>query len=469
MMANLLIIDDEQLMCRSLSLVAKQLKHSAVCTTTLADGLEKSREQQFDVVFLDVNMPDGNGLSYIRELAGSPSAPEVIIITGYSDPTGAEQAITSGAWDYLEKGASLKEITLSLRRALQYREQKLAGQHNLCHVDFSSDGIIGSSASLKECLKSLAQAAISDASVLITGDTGTGKELFARAVHRISARKNAKFVVVDCAALPENLIEGMLFGHEKGAFTSADQSHTGLIAQAHNGTLFLDEVGEMPLSLQKVFLRVLQECRFRPLGSKYEQESNFRLVVATNRDLDNMVQEGLFRSDLLYRLSQFVIRLPGLAERAEDIPLLARHHADLICTRYGISHKDFSPDFIRMFNQYRWPGNVRELVNALERSIVSARSEKLLFPKHLPLNIRIEVTQQIIRKEPPVSALTSTLSSLPKLQEYRESASLQAESQYLQNLMQLTDGSIPESCQISGLSTSRLYALLKKHNIPSRR
>lgn len=464
MMTNLLIIDDEQLMCRSMSLVAQQHGCRATCAATLADGLAKNREQQFDVIFLDVNMPDGNGLNCIRELANSAAAPEIIIITGHSEPAGAELAITSGAWDYLEKGASVKEITLSLQRALQYREQKRAGQEQHSHGDFSREGIIGTSTRLKECLGQLAQAALSDAGLLITGGTGTGKELFARAVHRISARHAQKFVVVDCAALPDNLIEGTLFGHEKGAFTSADQSRTGLIAQAHNGTLFLDEVGEMPLSLQKVFLRVLQEHRFRPLGSNREQESNFRLVAATNRDLDQMVQEGLFRSDLLYRLSTFVIRLPGLDERIEDIPLLARHHADRICTHYGIPTKDFSPEFIRMLSLYRWPGNIRELVNTLERSIAIARNETVLFPKHLPIQIRIEVTQQSIRKDPE-DVQQSTTTTLPQLQDYRESVYRQAEEQYLRNLMQLTDGSVAESCRISGLSTSRLYALIKKHNI----
>ncbi len=467
-MANLLIIDDEQLMCRSMSLVAQQQEHQTTCAATLADGLAKNQEQQFDVIFLDVNMPDGNGLNCIHELANGPTAPEIIIITGHSDPAGAELAITSGAWDYLEKGASVKEITLSLQRALQYRAQKLTGQEQLNHGDFSREGIIGSSPRLQACLGQLTQAALSDAGVLITGNTGTGKELFARAVHRISARHGQKFVVVDCAALPDSLIEGTLFGHEKGAFTSADQSRVGLVAQAHNGTLFLDEVGEMPLSLQKVFLRVLQEHRFRPLGGSREQESNFRLVAATNRDLEQMVQEGIFRADLLFRLSTFVIRLPGLAERADDIPLLARHHADRICTHYGIAPKDFSPEFARMLSLYRWPGNIRELVNTLERSIAVARNEAVLFPKHLPIQIRIEVTQQNIRKEPVAVMPPGTPASLPQLHEYRETVYLQAEEQYLRHLLQLTDGSVAESCRISGLSTSRLYAVLKKHNLSPR-
>lgn len=469
-MANLLIIDDDQLMCQSLSLVARQKGHQTTCACTLADGIAQSRDHGFDVIFLDVNMPDGSGLDYIRELGNHSSAPEIIIITGASDSHGAELAITSGAWDYLEKGASVKEITLSLQRALQYREQKLDERTSAGIDDFSREGIIGSSVRLQECLAQVAQAAISDASLLITGDTGTGKELFARAVHRISHRCTGKFVVVDCAALPDNLIEGTLFGHEKGAFTSADQAREGLVSQAHNGTLFLDEVGEMPLSLQKVFLRVLQEHRFRKIGGSREQESDFRLVVATNRNLEQMVQEGLFRSDLLFRLSTFIIELPGLSERSDDIPLLARYHADRICAYYCIDPKGFSPEFITMLSMYRWPGNVRELVNTLERSIAVARNEPVLFPKHLPIQIRIEVTQKTIRKEETSSTADfPDLESLPRLQDYRDGVYLKAEVQYLQNLMSQTGHEVSEACRISGLSTSRLYALLKKHGISPQR
>ncbi len=470
-MANVLIIDDDHLMCKSLSLVTKQKGHQTTCADTLALGLEKNQTQSFDVIFLDVNMPDGNGLDFIQQLLANPDAPEVIIITGFGDPHGAEMAIKCGAWDYIEKGASVKDITLSLLRALQYREQKMAGRSNTRTLDFKKEGIIGNSSRLRSCLDLVTQAAISDASVLITGNTGTGKELFAKAVHLASDRKSRKFVVVDCAAMPDNLIEGILFGHEKGSFTSADQAREGLILQANGGTLFLDEVGEMPLSLQKVFLRVLQEHRFRPIGSSRELESNFRLVAATNRNLQQMVEEGTFRSDLLFRISTFIIELPTIAERTEDIPLLARHHADRISAQYNIPPKDFSPEFLQMLMLYRWPGNVRELVNTLERTIAVARNEPVLFPKHLPMQIRIEVTQQGMHKEqqPEGTAAQFSVESLPQLSDYRDSIYIKAEQKYLQELMNLSDYNVTEACKISGLSTSRLYALLKKHSIPLQR
>lgn len=466
-MSRILILDDDKLMCQSLTLVARQKGYEATSCHTLAEGLEKSLAEQFDVIFLDVNMPDGNGLDFLSKLPKLPSSPEIIIITGYGDPHGAELAIKSGAWDYIEKGASVKEITLSLSRALQYREQKQIGRSTSNIAILKRDGIVGNSARLKECLDLVAQAAISDSSVLITGETGTGKELFARAVHNNSNRSNKSFVVVDCAALPENLIEGMLFGHEKGAFTNADQAREGLILQANGGTLFLDEIGEMPLSLQKVFLRVLQEHRFRPLGSSRELESNFRLVAATNRNLDEMVKNELFRSDLLFRISTFVIELPNFRERPEDIGALARYHTDRICEHYGTPSKEFSPDFLNMLAAYSWPGNVRELVNTLERTIAAARFESMLFPKHLPINLRIEVTKTTMKRENPSQQPTEQSSSLslPQLHEFRDSIYANAEKQYLQDLMSLTDNNVAEACRVSGLSPSRLYALLKKQGI----
>lgn len=466
-MARILIIDDDHLMCRSLSLVAGQEGYDVASAHTLGTGLEKAVAEPFDVVFLDVNMPDGNGLDFLSTLSRLPSSPEIIIITGYGDPNGAEFAIKWGAWDYLEKGASVKEVTLSLSRALQYREQKQVGSATHDEAAFKRDGIIGTSARLNECLEHVAQAAISDSSVLITGETGTGKELCARAVHQNSLRSNNKFVVVDCAALPENLIEGMLFGHEKGAFTNADQARDGLILQANGGTLFLDEIGEMPLSLQKVFLRVLQEHRFRPLGSSHELESDFRLVAATNRNLDEMVKTGRFRSDLLFRISTFVVELPTLRERPEDITVLARYHTDRICEHYGIPFKEFSPDFLNMLAAYRWPGNVRELVNTLERTIAATRSESILFPKHLPINLRIEVTKNTMKRESsseqPIDHSGS--STLPPLHELRDSVYFTAEKQYLHDLMALTGNNVAEACHVSGLSPSRLYALLKRQGI----
>lgn len=463
---KILIIDDDQLVCQSLALVARRKGYEAISSNTISEGLERALAETFDVVFLDVNLPDGNGLDLLPDLKKLSPVPEIIIMTGLGDPNGAELALKNGVWDYLEKGASLKEITHSLVRALQYRKLKLAGNEGREVCGLKRDGIIGNSPVLEACFNLVAQTSTSNASVLITGETGTGKELFARSVHQNSLRSTGNFVVVDCAALPENLIESLLFGHEKGVFTGADQMREGLIRQSNGGTLFLDEIGELPLNLQKAFLRVLQEHKFRPLGSSREIESDFRLVAATNRNLEEMVKEGRFRDDLLFRLRSFVIDLPGLRERPEDVKPLARYHTDRICENHGIPSKGFAPEFLKMLASYSWPGNIRELVNTLERTIASARFEPILFPKHLPIQLRIEVTQSSMKKELPLQfAESAGTGNVPQLQEFRDSVYSRAEKQYLQDLMLLTGNNMSEACRLSGLSQSRLYALLKKQQI----
>ena len=251
-------------------------------------------------------------------------------------------------------------------------------------------------------------------------------------------------MVVDCTALPETLVESVLFGHEKGSFTGADRPQDGLVKQAHCGTLFLDEIGELPPSFKRSFLRVLQEHRFRPVGAKHELTSNFRVISATNRNLDEMIGEGAFRADLLFRLRTLTIDLPRLTERKEDIKELAMCHMARVCERYQIGTKGFSPDFLDALLAYDWPGNVRELVNAIERSITAAYHGPTLFPKHLPTDIRIKVARSAIRKESRRPAASDA--SLHLLAEYRQTS----ERQYLQDLMFQTKGNIKDACLISG-------------------
>jgi len=465
-MSNILIVDDDEMMRTTLTTLVERKGHQASCAATLQEGLAGVSSREFDVVFLDVKMPDGNGLDLLPKIEARHSAPEVIIMTGFGDPNGAELAIRSGAWDYIEKGSSIKEISLSFERALQYRKEKLEVQQGRKTAALKREGIIGSSPGLKACLELVAQSADSDANVFITGETGTGKEVFARAVHSNSQYQQGNFVVVDCTSLPETLVESLLFGHEKGSFTGAEKAQDGLIRQANGGTLFLDEVGELPLALQKAFLRVLQEHRFRPLGSNREVESHFRLVAATNRNLDDMVTAGQFRSDLLFRLRSFIIELPPLRERRDDIKELTRYHLDRFCERYGLMSKGFSPEFLQTLIDYPWPGNVREFVNTLERTLAAARFEPTLFPKHLPSHIRVQVTRSSVSHEQPVDNLRAVATQhLPRLQEYRDTVYARAEEQYLRELMDLAGEDIAEACRIAGLSQSRLYALLKKNGI----
>jgi len=467
-MTNLLIIDDDDLMVSSLEMMARRLGHSSASASSLRDGAAIAEAREFDVVFLDVRMPDGNGLDYLPRIAEVPAAPEVIIITGFGEPDGAELAIKSGAWDYIEKGSSIKEINLSLERALQYRREKKSVFRQQNVIALKREDIFGDSPQLRACLNQVAQGAACDANILITGETGTGKELFARAIHRNSPRAKHPFVVVDCAALPETLAENLLFGHEKGSFTGAEKAQEGLVRQAHGGTLFLDEIGELPLAVQKTFLRVLQERRFRPLGSTCEIASDFRLVAATNRDLDAMASAHQFRSDLLFRLRSFTIELPPLRERAEDIKELARNQLDRLCEGNGLPSKGFSPEFLNDLLSYHWPGNVRELANTLIRAFAAARFEPTLYPKHLPTEVRIQLMRKAVHgteSPTPSDKLETQVQRLPRFQDFRESVYAEAEKHYLQDLMSLADDLIPEACRLSGLSQSRLYALLKKHRI----
>jgi len=465
-MANILIIDDENMICDMLSDMVKRIGYNVASVLTLKDGIKEVSTGAVDVVFLDVRMPDGSGLDALPEILTAPSTPEVIIMTGFGDPDGAELAIKSGAWDYIQKPFSMEKFKLPLMRALQYRRAKKAG---MFPVASNLAGIVGSSLHMKGCFDRLSQAAHTDVNVLITGETGTGKELFAWAIHKNSHRAGRNFVVVDCAALPETLVESVLFGHEKGAFTSADKVQEGLIKQADGGTLFLDEVGELPVSVQKAFLRVLQERRFRPVGGKREIESNFRLVAVTNKDLDQMMQSGQFRKDLLFRLQSFTLRLPPLRERRQDIKELVPYHTAKFCKSYGIETKDFSPEFLDTLAAYDWPGNVRELVNALETALAKARYEPTLFPKHLPTSIRINAVRASVSKEFPTKGSqegsTEPTSVLAPLRDFRMAAAAEAEKEYLQHLVSLTRDDIKEACRISRLSRSRLYELLKKHKI----
>ncbi|MGD8513911.1 MAG: sigma-54 dependent transcriptional regulator [Deltaproteobacteria bacterium] len=468
-MAKVLIIDDNTPFCDMLQRVAQRMGHHVTSARLLRKGLRVARSESFEVVFLSARMPDGHGLDVLPKILETPSSPEVIVISDSGDPDEAEAAIKRGAWDYVERPFSEKAIALPLFRALQYQARKIPTKPSVSLKQETFEGIIGNSPVIRACLEVVAQAADSDASVLITGETGTGKELFAWAIHNNSARAEKNFVIVDCAALPETLVESTLFGHERGAYTGAEKARDGLILQANGGTLFLDEVGELPFPLQKTFLRVLEEHRFRPVGRKQEIESDFRLISASNRDLDDMVRRKLFRKDLLFRIRSLTIELPPLRERNEDIEDLVEHHVAQLYEEYGIAKKEFSPEFLPALASYEWPGNVRELVKALESAIVSARHEPMIFPKHLPTEIRAKMARTSVGDEKvgirKRQRSTDRKETLPGLQALREAAVAEVEKNYLQELMSLTGGKVKDACRISGLSRSRLYELLKKHHV----
>ncbi len=468
-MAQILIVDDDKIMCDALARAIKRTGHEAECRFSLKDGLSEVASGYYDVVYLDVRMPDGDGLKHLPKFREAPSSPEIIIITGFANSKGAELAIKSGAWDYVKKPSTIKEMTLPLLRVLQYRENKIAANKP---VALNLDKIICTSSTMKHCLDAVAHAASSDANTLITGETGTGKELFAWAIHNNSSRSDQNFVVVDCTVLPEALVESLLFGHEKGSFTGANVSKDGLIKQADGGTVFLDEVGELPLSAQKRFLRVLQNRHFRPVGGKKEIRSDFRLIAATNRDLEAMVAKNLFRKDLFFRIRSLSVELPALKNRKDDIKELLIYYLAKLCEVNKIATKGFSPDFIDALTGYEWPGNVRELINTLESVIAESLDTPVLYPYHLPMNIRIKAKQislgeQQLSLPPKAADDISTFSSkyMPSLKECREAGIAKLEKEYFEKLLMVTKGNVKESGKISGLSRSRFYGLLKKHNI----
>jgi len=473
-MGKIAIIDDDAVFQLLLAEQCKALGHETQTVGSIAAGTTLLAHWPADLVFLDVTLPDGNGLDALPFIQGLPSLPEVIIITGSGDANGAELAIKNGAWDYLQKPLATQEILLHVRRALEYHEKKLLRPD---HVSLKRDDIVGKSKAISFCLDQVARCAATESGVLITGETGTGKEVFARAIHANSHRAKGPFVVVDCASLPEQLVESILFGYVKGAFTGAQTDRVGLIELADGGTLFLDEAGELPLETQKSFLRVLQERVFRPVGKDREQKSNFRLIAATNRDLKDMVCKGLFRSDLYYRINTFNIHLPPRGERGEDIEKLVMSFVFAICRRNRLPIKGVLPETLETLVAYHWPGNVRELEHAIEQAVIAAPNDPVLYPIHLPPEIRLSrIRTKVSEKHDQSSARTGQSSPpptgdsaahgpLPSFKDYRRHHLVDIERQYLRELLRASEGDIAAACAVSGLSRSRLYDLLKIHSL----
>jgi two-component system NtrC family response regulator len=468
-MAYVLVIDDDGNTNKLFCTVVGQLGHESICALDLTDGMDKASRMPVDLVLLDVNLPDGSGIDALPELLRGPSEPVVVMVSGQGNPDAAEAAIRSGAWDYIVKPAPVETMRLTIERALKYRAAK--AEQRPTHL--RRDDIVGNSYTLNAILERVAQAAAGSANVLICGETGTGKELIARAIHVNSERAKRRFVVVDCASLPDTLVESTLFGHVKGAYTGADAERDGLIKQADGGTLFLDEIGELPLAAQKSLLRVIQERRYRPVRGRRELPADFRLIAATNRDLEAQVKSGAFREDLLFRLRGMSLTTPPLRDRKEDLKPLCVYYMNKLCDIYAAESKGFAADFFEALAQYDWPGNVRELFHTLEEVLSAAGSEPTLYPQHLPVHIRAAMVRQALYQHPDNASITTSgdgidleLEALDKenfltITAFRE----RTERAYLEKLTRLTGGSRKEACRISGLSRTRLFELLKKYEI----
>ncbi len=457
--ARILVVDDDRKICQFLADLLDGIGHRPVAANSIAEARKAVFADGFDLVLLDLDLPDGNGLSLLPELQAAAGNPEVIIVTGTGNSEGATIAFKYGAWDFIQKPFTMEEVSLPIQRALAYRQEKRSTQPP---VVLKRSGIIGNSHPLQCSLQEVARASASDASVLISGETGTGKELFARAIHDNSRRAGESFVAVDCGAIPETLAEANFFGHEKGVFTGAESRRDGLVRQAEGGTLFLDEIGDLALPIQKILLRVLQEKKIRPLGGR-EIAVDFRLLAATNRDLGQLVQESKFREDLLYRIRAMEIRLPPLRLRGEDIPEIVVHKAHQLSTVYGTDLKGISPEFMRLLGDCQWPGNVRELINVLEFALASAGSDPVLHPKHLPPEYRASLLDAVPRLPAGLFDLPDGGPDeiFPTLSLFRAGL----EEHYLQTLVRRVKGNREAALRLSGISQARLYELLKKYRL----
>jgi two-component system nitrogen regulation response regulator GlnG len=382
----LLVIDDESaiLSCFRIAFAAPDVK--LYTATTAAEGLRLFFENRPDVVILDVRLPDMSGLDLFRRLHESDAKVPVILMTGYGTAATAIEAMRLGAFEYLVKPMDMDQLTGLVTRALKI-SQLMRVPARIAEgeqpADDSADVLVGNCPAMQEVYKAIGRVAPQDVTVLITGESGTGKELVARAIYHYSRRAAGPFLAINCAAIPENLLESELFGHEKGAFTGADRKRIGKFEQASGGTLFLDEIGDMtPLTQTKV-LRVLQDQQFEPVGGNQTVKTNVRLLAATNRDLPALMARGAFRGDLYYRLNVSTIRLPPLRDRGDDVPLLVRHYLRRFGREMGKDVHTVAPEAMDALRRHAWPGNVRELQSTIKQALLQATGQVLL-PEFLP-------------------------------------------------------------------------------------
>jgi len=372
---SILLVDDEEKILKALGRALRTAGHEVIETANPRDAQRLLAERSFDVVLVDNVMPQLNGLDLIREYVGSTpegERPQILMMTAHATVESAIEAMKLGAFDYLQKPFEIDELIVVVKRAIEHQRLRTEYRYLRSERDeqFDNYGIVGRSRVMEEIIQRAERVAETKSTVLITGETGTGKELIARAIHNRSAQRDMPLIRVNCAAIPESLLESELFGHVRGAFTGAATSKKGKFALADGGTIFLDEIGTMSPALQSKLLRVLQEREFEPLGSERTEKIDVRVIAATNRDLRQMVTEGRFQEDLFYRLNVIPIELPPLRERRDDIPALVEHFLKKHAQRTGRRVDRIEDGVLAALQQYDWPGNVRELENAIERAVV---------------------------------------------------------------------------------------------------
>ncbi len=459
---RVLVVDDEPTLLRALEALLQKKGHVVTALDSPIQAMQHLARDDFDVALLDIKMPDLSGLELLSAVKHRRPEVEVVMMTGHATVETAVAALKAGAYEYLTKPfenvedvarvvarAADRKRLIDRNRQLETQLEELAGRH----------GLVGVSAPMREVARMIDAVAYSAATVLVTGESGTGKELVARALHQKSSRRSHTFVALNCGALTETLLESELFGHVKGAFTGAQRDQKGLFEAADGGTIFLDEIGDIPLSTQVRLLRVLQEGEMKRVGSAESVKVDVRVIAATHRDLPKLVKAGKFREDLFYRLNVIAIPLPPLRDRIEDVPLLAHHFLKRYAERLGKKIRTLSPEAMDLLGGYRWPGNVRELENAVERAVVLCRGDTIS-AVDLPPSITGR-TAPLVREVPhngdEQAWLTQSYATA------KENALRRFERSYVELLMRACDSNISAAARKAGMDRSNFKRVLRKY------
>ncbi len=446
-MASVLLVDDDQAFRQVMTGELRRLGYEVAAAATGEEALGAPGRLDCDVVLLDLRLPGMNGLEVLKAIRAREPAPEVIMLTGHGSIDTAIESIRVGAFDYVVKPCPLEELHIRIQRAIErrsLRERAHLLERGLTPPDLGSS-FIGESEEFRQLLRLIERIAPSDSTVLITGETGSGKERVAKLIHARSSRRMRPFVIVECAALQESLLQSELFGHERGAFTGADRAKPGLFEVAHGGTIFLDEIGEVSPATQTKLLRVLDASTFRHVGGTAEIRVDVRVLAATNRDVPAMIRQGSFREDLFYRLSTITVEVPPLRKRAADIGLLAAHFVGMLNERFG-SSKRISAEALSVLERHTWPGNVRELQHAIEAAMVVCDGPEIL-PRHLPAAVRMSAP----------SLAAPAPSKLPTLEEL--------ERAHIKLALEASGGHRGNAAKVLGISERNLYRKLREHGL----
>ncbi|HPH88781.1 MAG TPA: sigma-54 dependent transcriptional regulator [Chitinophagales bacterium] len=441
----ILIIDDEEKLRGLLSRIIGLEGFEVVEAGTCKSGLKKIETYHIDVVLCDVKLPDGNGVDLVKEIKAQHPAIEIILMTAYGNIADGVQAIKNGAFDYITKGDDNNKIIPLLNRAIEKvnLSKRINQLEKQVEQKYSFENILGKSKPILAAVDLAKKVAATDTTVLLLGETGTGKEVFAQSIHQASLRKNKPFVAINCSAFSKELLESEMFGHVAGAFTGAAKDKKGLFEEANTGTIFLDEVGEMSLDLQAKLLRILESGELIKVGESKPKKINVRIIAATNRDLKSEIEKGTFRSDLFYRLSVFQIILPSLRERIADIEILAKHFSSIFAAKTNKQVYTISAEFIEALKNQEWNGNIRELKNVIERSVILTEGNELTIDT-LPLDFKknIDSAKQL-------SAFD--LSSVEKL--------------HIQKVLNYTNGNKTETAKLLNIGLTTLYRKIEEYKI----